>query len=64
MQIEKITGKLSIPNEFPCIACNNNRAEFRGTVQHKGITVKLCLCPVCVNLPEIVLIETIFGKSV
>lgn len=63
MQIEKITWETYTPNEFPCYVCNKNRAEFRAKLQHKGVRVNLCLCASCVNLPEIELIETIFGKE-
>lgn len=62
MQIEKITWETYTPNEFPCMVCNKNRAEWRGQFGHKEVTVNLCLCNVCINLPETELIERIFGE--
>ena len=63
MQIEPIVWKFTMLGSFPCFHCNENRAEFRVKLQHKSVRVNLCLCPSCVNLPEIELIETIFGKA-
>lgn len=63
MQIEPLVRKFFVPSSFPCFHCNKNRAEFRAKLQHKSICVNLCLCARCVNLPEIELIETIFGKT-
>jgi hypothetical protein len=63
MQIKPIVWKFTMLGSFSCYACNKNRAEFRAKLQHKGIKFNLCLCKICVNLPEIEVIETIFGKA-
>lgn len=61
IEIEKITWEGFEPADFPCAACDKNQAVVKRTFRHKEITVKLCLCTVCVNLPETILIERIFG---
>ena len=59
--MEKITWKIYTPDEFPCMICDKNRAEWKGQFRHKGTTVNLCLCNVCANLPHVELMEKIFG---
>ena len=61
MEIEKINWEVSEPADFPCFVCEENRAEFKARLQHRGVTTSICLCSVCKNLPETVLIERIFG---
>lgn len=61
MEIEKINWEGFRPSSFPCAVCEKNEAEVKVKFQHKEHTVILCLCTVCVNLPETILIERIFG---
>ncbi len=60
--MEKITWKMYVPDEFPCMVCHKNRAEWKGQFRHKGTTVNLCLCNSCAGLPEVELMERIFEE--
>ena len=60
--MEKITWEFSEPDEFPCMSCGQNRAEWKGQFRHRGVTVNLCLCDLCANLPEIELMKRVFGE--
>ena len=60
--MEKITWKFSEPDEFPCMVCHKNRAEWKGQFRHEGTTVNLCLCNACAGLPEVELMERIFEE--
>jgi len=65
MEIENLNWEMSELQMRPplCAVCEEKAAELKVTFQHREVTVKLCLCPECVKLPETILIERIFGRQ-
>lgn len=57
IQKKKITWETFEPASFPCFLCKKNKAEVEA--RRGAITVHLC--PICAALPDIVLMERIFG---
>ena len=64
MKTEPIIWEFTMLGSFPCVACEEKRAEFKAKVRHKSVDVNLNLCPDCIKLSEEVLIKKVFECSV
>lgn len=54
MQIKPMRWK---EHAFPCFHCRQNLAEFEAVLRFDEATVNQCLCNVCINLPETIILE-------
>lgn len=60
MKTEPIIWEFTMLGSFPCVACEEKRAEFKAKVRHRSVDVNLNLCPDCVKLSEETLIKKVF----
>jgi len=57
MQVKPIKWLVSPPVNFPCFKCRSNEAEYNVKINLNPGSLHLCLCPACVETPELELIS-------